>query len=449
MNEWIVLAAVVTVLVAVNGVFVAAEFAILSVPRTLLEGRAQAGERWAVRLLTIVSEASRQDRYIAVAQVGITLASLGLGMYGEHMLARLLAPHLAFLAGLQDVAAHGIATTLALAFLTFWHIVAGEMVPKSVALLHPVSTARFVMPIMSFTGMLLLPLVWLLNHAGNRVLRWLGMPVSSHINPTRSTEEIGLLLEESHDEGLLEPVEYSWMKHLIRLGDRTLRQAMVPRVRVVGLPSTATVAEALPLIRSEGYTRYPVLEGDIDHPLGILHVKDVYRLVGEGRGGTPVVDALRLMPLLPASMPLDIALERIRADRVHLVGVIDEHGGVAGIVTVEDIIEEVFGEVRDEYDEGETSPTERLGPTSWRVRGDFLLEDLSDTVGHPVTHPEIETLSGLVFHLLGRPPQEGDVVCQQGVEITVEGIDDLMARSCVVRLERPPGVHSPSSPDVE
>lgn len=424
---WLVLAVIVLVLLALNALFVAAEFAVLSCPRAMLEREAAAGKAWAKYVLHVATDMSAQDRYIAVAQVGITLASLGLGMYGEHAAAHLLTP---VLAGLGPHAAHVVASTVAVAFLTFWHIVAGEMVPKTMALMHPAATARAVILPMRVMGVVLAPLVFVLNHMGNVLLRMLGQPVTSHVSYVYTPEEMAVLIEESHEEGLLGAEEHRWMERLITFGERRLEQVMVPRVQVVGVAESATLEDIVARIREDGYTRYPVLHGDADHIVGMVHAKDVYSAMGTA---ATAADLLRPLPYLPESMPLDHALERMRNERARMAVVLDEHGGTAGIVTTEDLVENVFGEVLDEFDAGEQPPLEALEDGTWRARGDVALEDLPEAFVDALASDGLDSLNGRVVDALGRPPLPGDVVEIEGVSVEVEEVADNAVVWCRLR----------------
>lgn len=429
--EYLVLAGVVVVLVLLNGVFVAAEFALLSVPPTQLE-KIAGEQKWAARMLHTLHDTRSQDRYIAVAQVGISLASLGLGMYGEHALAEALVPHLEGLQ-LKEAVAHGVATAVALGILTYLHIVIGEMVPKSVALMYPMITARWLELPMTVCGWILGPLVWVLNHLGNLVLKILGLPVSQELSLVYSPEELRLVFEESHEEGLLQGEQHEWLQSLLGLSERAVRQVMVSRTRVEGLPAEASLPQAMDRVREEGYTRYPVYEKDLDHILGVVHVRDLFGAARRGAREATMRELMRQVPYLPESMHLDQTLERMRAEQAHLAVVVDEHGGTAGIVTLEDLVEEIFGEVFDEFDAEESLPVVELGPDEWRVEGDVLLEDLSETLDRDLRREEIETVSGLVLDMLQRPPVTGDRVEWQGVAFEVEDVADMAALHCRVR----------------
>lgn len=429
MVELLVLLAVVSVLLFLNALYVAAEFAAISVPRPVLESHAAGGEGWARRLLDLVSRPESQDRFIAVAQIGITLASLGLGMYGEHALAAALEPHLHSLGGLSTPAAHGVASVLALAFLTFWHIVLGEMVPKSLALMHPLATARAMMLPMRLSAFLMAPLVWVLNGTGNLVLRLLGQPVSQGSPLVYSAEELELLVEESHSEGLLETEQRKMLRRALDFGSRRLSEVMVPRGRMVGIGAAADRAEIMGVLRDQMYSRYPVFGEDRDQILGLLHVKDLYPLLLEGRD-LHARDLARPAPHLPESAPLDAALERLRSERTNAAIVVDEFGQIAGLVTMEDLEEELFGEIQDEFDADEEEAV-REAPGGWVLRGDVSIRVLEELLEADVS-TEADTVGGLFQERLVRPAQRGDSIEVDGARLVVTEVEGQALRWCSV-----------------
>lgn len=441
--SFLVLAGIISVLILFNGLYVAAEFALLAVQRTQLEQRA-GREPWAARMLAVLHDSARQDHYIAVAQVGITLASLGLGMYSEHALAGLFLPYLQTLP-LGEVAAHGLATGFSLILLTYLHIVLGEMVPKSLALMQSLATARFVELPMRLSAFLLGPMVWALNSTGNLILRLLRLPISQDLSLVYSPEELRLVFTESREGGALAPEQHEWLQSLLGLRERTVRQVMVARTRVVGLAVESTVREGLERVREEGYTRYPLFERDMDHLVGVVHVRDLFGAMRRGQREFPLRDLMRACPYLPESLHLDQALDRMRAEQAHLAVVVDEHGGTAGIVTLEDLVEEVFGEVFDEFDDDESPSVGELAPGEWTVQGDVLLEDLSETVGRPLLREGVETVSGLLLDLLERPPEVGDKVDWQGATFEVWEVADMVAAFCLVRLQPEPEAETPTA----
>lgn len=432
MAEYAILVLVISVLILLNGVYVAAEFAVISLPKIRLEQEASQGDVGAQRYLGIVSNSLQQDRFIAIAQMGITLASLGLGMYGEHALAGLLAPYLQSWGGIGVVAAHSVATILSLMFLTFWHIVVGEMVPKSLALLYPVQTAKAMWWPMRVSGFVLAPLGWILNGMGNLMLRLLGLPVSHDLALVYSPDELRLVFEESRNEGLLPPEQHDMLENVIDFGERPLRLVMVPRTQIVGLPVSATVAEALTLLEAEEYSRYPLYLNDLDKIVSFVHVKDVFAALTEEAPGRELSEIAHPIIYLPETLRLDEAMDRLRENSAHMAVVVESRGGTAGIVTMEDLIEELFGEIRDEYDQAEPAQVEKL-EQGYRISGQLSLLDLEEVLDEDFDQPNrIDTVAGLLLDALGKIPEPGDAVELGGFRFEVESMENMAIASIMI-----------------
>ncbi len=399
-------------LVILNGLYVAAEFALLAAPRTSLEGRAARGDRAARALLAIMSVPKQRDRYIATAQLGITIASLGLGMYGEHTLAlrfeTLLGP-------VPGIGAAALATALALAVLTLLHIVIGELVPKGLALQHPETVARRTAAPLRATLVLLYPLVELSNGLSWSVLRLLGIRRQATARDLYTPEELQLIVEESEHGGALRGESGRLLRELFEFGDRTAGEAMVPRVRIVGVPVGATPVEIRRIVGSTGHTRYVIYDGDLDHIIGMMHVKDLLRRL---LANEPVsaADARRL-PVIPETATLDTVLETMQLADAHMTIVIDEHGGTAGLVTLEDLFEEVVGEI----DEGAPAagPIAPNADGTATVAGTVRLDELGRHFELDLEHEDVDSVSGLILARLGRPPVVGDVVVYDRIQLEV------------------------------
>lgn len=424
---------VVAVLVLLNGLFVAAEFAIIGAPRASIDRRAAEGQPAARRVRRILHDPRRQDRYIATAQLGITLASLGLGMYGEHALAEWLAGRLHAL-GLGEtgtlVSAHVLASILAIAVLTYVHIVVGEMVPKSLALMRAEQTVLGITRPMLAIQTALYPLVVGLNGIGNGFLRLVGVRRELSAGHYHTPEELEYIVRESQEGGLLRAEAGRVLRELFAFGALTAGEAMVPRVHVAGLPLGATPDDLRARLGAEAHTRYPVYEGDLDHIVGVVHIKDVLRLLREGRPLTR--DDVRPTAFLPETIELDRVLEAMHAARTQLVVVMDEHGGTAGILTIEDLGEEAVGEV----EEGTDAPSDvvRVGPGRVLVYGVVRLDEVGEALGHAVEHEEVDTVSGLVLTLLERPPEVGDVVTYEGLRFEVTEVLGHGVERCLVSV---------------
>lgn len=415
---------IITVLILLNGLFVAAEFAIIGAPRAAIERRAAQGHPVAKLVNDTLRDPRLQDRYIATAQLGITFASLGLGMYGEHVLAGWIEnglERLAFFSATgRTITAHSLASVLAIATLTYFHIVIGEMVPKSMALLHAEKTVLSVSRPMQIVKTMFFPLVIALNGLGNGILALMGIKRELTAGHYHSGEELRLIIEESEDGGQLDAPSSRMLRDLLEFGERTAREVMVPRVRVAGLPLNASPDQMRAILRVHRHTRYPIYEADLDHIAGVIHIKDALRLL---RLNQPLsAQDVRATAFVPETAPLDSVLEAMRRARAHLVVAMDEHGGTSGVVTIEDLCAEMVGDVEEgasgEGGKASSAPT-RATDGRLRVAGTSRLDEAGEVMDFVLEHPEVDSVSGLILTLLERPPVIGDVVEYQGVRFEV------------------------------
>jgi CBS domain containing-hemolysin-like protein len=428
LTPWLIIIA----LILLNGLFVAAEFAVVGAPRALIERRAARGDRLARRVLAILHDPVRQDRYIATAQLGITLASLGLGMYGEHVLAGWLAGRLEALGTSRWIAAHSLASFLAIAVLTYFHIVVGEMVPKSLALSRAEQSALWVSPFVSAVTLIFYPLIRLLNALGAGLLKRFGIaPQSAGHEQFLTPQELQFVVQESQEEGLLRGEAGHVLLDLFEFGDRSAGEVMVPRVNITGIPVGTTPEALRTLLRTSRHTRYPIYEGDLDHILGVIHIKDLLRRMLDAR---PIGRAdARPTTYLPETSTLDTVLRTMRRERTQMVVVMDEHGGTAGLITLEDLFEEVVGDIEEAG--GGTPEMFEDAEGLLHVVGTVRLDEVGERIGQVLEHEEVDTVSGLVLALLERAPAVGDVVVYDGVRFEVTGVAGHGVKEAVVRVE--------------
>jgi CBS domain containing-hemolysin-like protein len=419
----------IIVLIFFNGIFVTAEFAVVSASRVMVEAFAKRGNFAARRLQNILENPVRQDRYIATAQLGITLASLGLGMYGEHYLAGLFYGWLQNLHFGGWLEAHALASFLTIVFLTYFHIVLGEMIPKALALARAETSALFVTPVMLVFERVMYPLVFAANGLANSLLRFLRVKRELGGHHYLSPEELEVVIEESRKGGALEPELARVVRELFDFENLMAREVMVPRVKVTGIPIGATSAQIRESVLSDPHTLYPVYRENLDRIVGQVHVRDLLECVGAGllRAGD-----VRPITFLPETVHLEQVLTAMRESASSMVVVLDEHGGTAGIVTMEDLFEEVAGEI----DEG---PGKKPG-LSWQQPGRRLqapgvsrLEEVGELFGKELEHPEVESVTGLVLALLGRPPRVGDRVEYGGLSFEVTLIEGYSVEECLIR----------------
>lgn len=424
---------IILLLVLANAVFVAAEFAIVGAPRAAIERRALQGNRIARRISRILHDPLLQDRYIATAQLGITFASLGLGMYGEHSLAECFDRWLEASGISVWGLSHALASLLSIALLTYLHIVLGEMVPKSLALQYAERTALWISPFMHWIKIVWYPLVVGLNGIGNAILKLLRVERQLTAGHYLSTEELQYIVQESQDGGLLRAESGRVLQDLLEFGDLTAAEVMVPRVHMVGIPVDAEPEEIKEIVRLSHHSRYPVYEGDMDHILGVLHIKDLLRLLLEG---LPLSrDHLRTVPYVPETSKLDGVLAAMRRRRTHMAVVMDEFGGTAGLITIEDLFDEVVGDIDQGVEEGPEIVAEEDG--RFRVPGTLRLDELGEHLGITLEHEEVYTVSGLVLMLLDRQPHVGNVVTYGPVHFEVTAVRGHGVDECRVTLLSP------------
>ena len=426
--------AIILALLLANALFVAGEFAIVGVPRPSIERLASLGNALARRVVRILDSTKRRDRYLATTQIGVSLASLGLGMYGEHVVAESIAVWLEPLNVSRWVAAHTIGSVVAVAILTYAHLVIGEMVPKALALQSAERTAMLVSPAIEGIGTAVLPLVVALDALRALTVRAIGIRGEvAEEERYHSTEELQLIIQESQEEGLLRGESGRILRELFEFGDLKAWQVMVPRVHLVAVRVGTTADELRNIVRTRPHTRFPVHTGNPDNIVGMVHIKDVLRHIVLDQPVT-IGDA-RPVPYIPATTPLDELLAAMRRARAQMAVVMDEHGGTAGIVTIEDLFEEVVGDI----DEGRgRTPIWRDASGRLLVRGTVRLKDAGDAIGRSLEHPDVQTISGLVLALLGRPAAVGDGVTWNGVRIEVTAVSERGVADSALTYRIPP-----------
>jgi CBS domain containing-hemolysin-like protein len=411
---------IILVLLALNALFVAAEFAIVGVPRTAIERRAQQGNRIARLVRGVLANPRRQDRFIATAQLGITVASLGLGMYGEHVLAEWIYHHLAAFATGGWLASHTLATILSVALLTYLHIVLGEMIPKSLALQSAERTVLWITPLMRAVNIAVFPLVVALNAVGNLMLRMVGIRRTAESTEHHySPEELALIIDESEEGGQLRAEAGQMLRELFAFSDTSAREAMVPRVRVTGIEVGCAPDEVKRTAIVSGHTRYPVFVGDLDHIVGYIHIKELVAIVDAGRIVTGR-DA-HPIPQVPDTAPLDDVLAMFRRHAAPMAVVFDEHGGTAGVITLEDLFYEVAGDIPEGNLE-RTSITPD-GSGGFLVEGTVRIDEVGEALGVELEHPDVDSVSGLVLAELGHLPVVGQTIEYDHVRFEVTKVE--------------------------
>ncbi len=418
---WLRLAAVV-LLVLANAFFVAAEFALVASRRTRIEAMIRRGDAKAKLALRAILHL---DKYISATQLGITLSSLGLGWVGEATLAESLAGFFAALpAPLSTVITHGVSTTIAFATITFLHIVLGELAPKALALLYPEGTSRWVAgPLIAFT-IATNPFIWVLNGTANLTLRAMGLRRPTEHESVHSPEEIRMLVEQSHRAGRLGRGDARLLAGVFEFSEKNARAVMTPRTDMVALPVEASLAEAADRVAAAGRSRYPVFRGSLDEIVGIVHAKDVLAALRRTGGDAGLAALMRPVHFVPGSREVEDVLADMKLRKAHMVIVLDEFGGTAGLVTMEDLLEEIVGQIEDEYDRPRAAPAAPIGSGAPAVfPGGTDLSDVGEKTGVPLVSEDYTTLGGYLFGALGRLPKVGDRVEVKGGAFEVTLMD--------------------------
>jgi CBS domain containing-hemolysin-like protein len=432
----VAIAASLAFLISVNGLYVAAEFATVSSRRTRISQMASGGNRFARMLLPIVEDSQMLDKYVAACQLGITASSLVLGAFGQNIIASRLVdpitdlveyflPWLVNIGIATSTTASVFATTIAvtgvLFVLTLLQVIMGELFPKSIAIQYPERIALMTVVPVKWSLVLLRPFIWFFNGSGNLVLKLLGRDTGGERGRVHSPEEIEILVSESHEGGLLDDEERQMLRNAFRLRDLTARQVMAHRTRIVAAPVGSTVVEILNIALDAGHTRIPLYQETVDNVIGFVHVKDLFRLHVEGKDN--LAEILREVPYVPESIPVVDVWETLNRQGQYMAIVFDEFGGTAGLITFEDLIEEIFGELQDEFDdEGALISLDDEGRV--HLRGDLLVTDVNEYLKLDLPDTA-DTLSGLVISELGRPPSIGDEITVGETVIRVEMMVDL------------------------
>jgi CBS domain containing-hemolysin-like protein len=414
----------IVVLVLLNGFFVAAEFALVSVRATRIRELIAQGNSAAKAVRKAISE---PDRFIAATQLGITLASLGIGWLGEPALAEVITHVIDLLpipASWVNLTSHGIAVAIAFASITFMHVVVGELMPKSIALQSPESTALIVARPTLWAEVLFRPGIWALNGAGNALLRLLGFDAARGHEMVHSVEEIKMLVDTSTAQGVVAQAENEMVDAIFDLRLMRVRQIMIPRTEMAILPADATLGDVLAHQETYRYTQYPIFEESPDRIIGVVYLRDIVRELAQGHTGDPIRPFIREVIFLPETADINTALTAFRDNRQHIAIIIDEYGGTAGMLTLEDIFEEIAGEIPDQF-EAHEPPVTQVGERTWLVSGLMTIEEVNEALGLALSDEYYDTIGGYVMGKLERIPQEGDEVTADGVHMRVEAVDGM------------------------
>jgi CBS domain containing-hemolysin-like protein len=431
MNVAVALSSVLAILalIAGNALFVAAEFSLTALDRTTVESNARGGNR---RDRWIRSAQQRLSFQLSGAQLGISITTLMTGYLTEPMLADLPHPWLDVL-GVPDPTADAITAFMALIIVTSVSMVLGELVPKYLAAARPLRTARAVVAPQMLFSLLLTPAIRLTNGVANWMVRKLGIEPAEELRSARSAPELLSLVRSSAESGSLDLATASLIRRSLQFGTRTAEELMTPRSKIVALDTENTVADLIAAAAESGYSRFPLVDGDLDSTIGIVHVKQVFQIPRAERTATLLTTVVKPVPVVPSTLDGDAVMAEIRANPLQTVLVVDEYGGTAGMVTVEDLIEEIVGDVRDEHDDA--TPDVVVAGSGWRVSGLLRIDEVATETGYRAPEGEYETIGGLVLEQLGHIPEAGETVELPALD--ADGLpDDVMRwQAKVVQME--------------
>ena len=413
---------VILFLLFVNGFFVAAEFSLVKVRKTRLEQLCNDGNSNAQIALKLVNNVNKM---LAAAQLGVTIASIALGWVAEATMVQLVTPIIRFIP-LGEITVHAVAIPVAFLLVTYFHVLLGEQLPKCLALKHTENLALMIAPPMSLFIALFKPFVWTLQVSGDWILKLLHAD-KEDASLVHSTEELDMLVDASYNEGVLNETEAEMLHNMFKFSDLMAKQVMIPRTDMICVPEDITYEEINKLALENGYTRYPVYEKEnIDKIIGFLHVKDLYAIaMTKEEYSLPAL--LRPILLVPETMTLDNLMMEFKKTHIQMAVVVDEYGGTAGLITLEDVLEEIIGEVQDEFDEEEEGVNiEELGDNKYLANAMMRMDELAEYFGlnaEILEEDDVETIGGLVVKLLGRIAEIGDTVSFKGLTFTVKEVD--------------------------
>ena len=420
----------IVVLLVLNGFFVAAEFALVRSRRTRLEAMARTGD-WRARLALRAS--GNLARVYSASQLGVTLASLALGWISEEALGGVATRLLGDLPWAMQLSVRtGIGAAIALAVITFFHVVFGELAPRGIALSHPEEMAAWLMPPMLAFAWIARPFTAVLNRSSQAVLHWIGLPSHPEEN-VHSPEELRMLVEQSQEVGILQPQDADMLEGVFEFSEKNAREVMTPRTEIDALPIDATLAETLKLVEETQRSRYPVYEDTIDNIVGLVLAKDLIPVLRQSRTSFDLRTIMRPVHVVPGSREVEEVLADFKRLKEHMAIVLDEYGGTAGLVTMEDLLEEIVGEILDEYDEP-PEPTTHEGADVVVIPGSTNISEMNERYGLQVPDDDYTTIGGYVFGVLGRLPVPGDRMTAGGAVFTVREMDGRRIESLAVDL---------------
>lgn len=404
---------IILLLVFMNGFFVATEFAMVKVRKTRIETLTIEGNLYAKYTRKVVNHL---NSYLSACQLGITLASLGLGWIGEPTIADMLTPLFSYFK-MSSLTVHSISFVLGFSIITAFHIILGELVPKSMAILSAEKIALFTaLPLIVFYK-ITYPVMWLFNHSTSLILGIFGISQVEEHEAAHTDSEIMLLVEDSYKHGLIDKTELTFVDNIFDFSEKVVREIMIPRTDMVCFFKEDSFDETLKVAMGEELTRYPVCENSKDNVVGFVHIKDLYKQKIEGKD-LNIGSIIRNVISVPETTSISTLFKKFQKEKAQLAVVIDEYGGTAGMVTVEDILEEIVGEIQDEFDD-EGAPIEKTENGGYDIDGRVLIEDINELLDIELKLDDVDTIGGFVYSKLETPPQLNHKIQYENFEFVI------------------------------
>ncbi|MFV2049252.1 hemolysin family protein [Metabacillus litoralis] len=430
---------IVAILIAITAFFVASEFAIVKLRSSRIDQLIAEGNNSALAAKKVTSNL---DEYLSACQLGITITALGLGWLGEPTMESILHPLLVSF-HLNESIISVLTFVIAFLVITYLHVVIGELAPKTVAIQKAeFITLLFARPLIFFYRVMF-PFIWILNGSANLLVRMFGLKPASEHEIAHTEEELRIILSESYKSGEINQSEFKYVNRIFEFDDRIAKEIMVPRTEIVTTSVEKSFQENLDIMRNEKFTRYPVVNGDKDHILGMVNIKeiftDLYYLTPEGRKNTLIQKYIRPVIQVIESIPIHDLLIKMQKERVHMAILMDEYGGTAGLVTVEDIIEEIVGDIRDEFDQDEVPDIQKRGEKHFVVDGKVLIYEINNMLGLSIDDEDIDTLGGWIL-TQNMESKQGDKILYEGFEFHILDMEGHLIRSVEIQMASQQGV---------
>ena len=410
----------VAVLIGLTAFFVASEFAIVKIRSTKIDQLVAEGNKKAEAAQKVISNL---DGYLSACQLGITITALGLGWLGEPTVVVLLTPVFESLQ-IPDSVSHAVSFIVSFSVITFLHVVIGELAPKTLAIQKAEQITLFTAKPLIWFYKIMYPFIWALNGSARFITRMFGLGTVSEHEVAHSEEELRIILSESYESGEINQSELNYVNKIFEFDNRIAKEVMVPRMEIVSLEKNTPLKEIVQTVKEEGYTRYPITEGDKDTILGVINIKEILTdcLSSDCPQDQPVPNYIKPIIRVIETIPIHDLLLKMQKERSHMAILIDEYGGTAGLVTAEDIIEEIVGEIQDEFDIDERPLIQKLGETHYIIDAKLLIHEFNDLLGTALSDEEVDTIGGWML-TQKYDLKQGDSISEDGYEITAKEME--------------------------